>query len=105
MTKRKLGIRLFAGVLFAAMTVVGASPALAAGKTGTFNGCYAQWWNTAASGYCYSSSGSSKQLAVDCNNQRDYRGGWEWIDGTSAPFDSHDCRYSVQNAYVNQSTG
>ncbi|MDW5327627.1 hypothetical protein [Plantactinospora sp. KLBMP9567] len=103
--KRKMGVRLIVGSLFAAMTVVGVSPAFAAGKTGTFNGCYAQWWDTAGAGYCYSSSRSAKQLRVLCNNQGDYTGGWVVIEGTAAPFDRHECRYSVQSAYVNQSTG
>ncbi len=78
-------------------TVVVVEQAAAGGTSSTVHGCYGQWWNTAASGYCYGANGYYK-LHVSCSYQFDYTGSKRHIVGTAAPFDSHQCTFGAQNA-------
>jgi hypothetical protein len=75
---------------------VSAAPAHAAGKTGVYNGCYAQWWNTAVAGYCNNTPGwITVRLVVDCKLGNGHALNWHSINGTAAPFEHYECSFAV----------
>jgi hypothetical protein len=92
-----------AAVLLAGLAIVPLSgaPAGAAGKSETYLGCYAQWWNTAFAGYCYNTPQQvTVRLNADCSLETDYAGPWRTIHGTVAPFDNSECRHGVRSAWL-----
>lgn len=91
---------LLAAALCAAVAVVApTAPASASGITGTYNGCYAQWWNTYAGGYCNNTPGTiTVRLNVNCSWGLNHSLPWHTLSGSVNPFDEFECTWGVDNA-------
>jgi hypothetical protein len=79
--------------------------ASAAGTSPKTNGCYAQWWNTAFSGYCTPATATGWfRIFADCSWPQvpDVTGPWRYITkgSTVRPFDSRECAYGIHYAQV-----
>jgi len=100
--RAKIGILTTVAVMsFAAM----APAAWGAGTSPKTNGCYAQWWNTAFSGYCTPATVSGYyRIFADCAAPQapDIGGTWRYIGKGSMvrPFDSRECRFGINFARV-----
>jgi hypothetical protein len=91
-----------AALLVTTAMIVPAQAANASGRSGTLYGCYAQWWNTAFAGYCYSVPQTvSPWLWADCSGvEGDYNGPQVRITkgSSDAPFDNSSCIWGVKTA-------
>lgn len=82
--------------------------AMASGSSGSTNGRYARWWNTAFAGYCTPATAAGQyELVGVCDYQVDYYGPWRYIGRNSyiSPFDSSACRFSVSRSWVQYTNG
>ncbi|MBP2708166.1 hypothetical protein JOL79_30745 [Microbispora sp. RL4-1S] len=69
-------------------------------------GCYARWWDTAFAGYCSPATRTQQvKLHADCSGEPDYAGPWAYVaKGQYAePFDSDDCIFSADYAWIGYS--
>ncbi|MEU7911445.1 hypothetical protein [Microbispora bryophytorum] len=93
-----------ATLALAAGTIAGLSSAANAGGTsGSTYGCYAQWWDTAFAGKCSSATRDIWPVYVygDCAYELDQEdGAFSIKKGFSGTFDSNECTFSVNNAYL-----
>lgn len=103
--KMRMMSKVFSLAVLATFGFVTSVPlANAAGTSSSTNGCYAQWWNTAAAGKCVPAAANGRvSLWVDQVQQTDYSGAFKKVTKNNSynPFDSNEARFGVRSADVN----
>ncbi|MEV0621583.1 hypothetical protein AB0I81_50205 [Nonomuraea sp. NPDC050404] len=99
-----LGIAgLLTAVLSTGTVAMPTMSAHAGGKTKKTYGCYAKWWETAFAGYCDPATRDQDvRLEANCSLENDYSGRWFSVYKGSyhEPFDSSDCTFPVNGAWL-----
>lgn len=91
------------GALAAGVIALGfGAPAGAAGKTGTTDGCYTQWWNTAWGQGCSSATRNAIYYSsVDCSGADGGRELWVGRGVGSTSFQSGtDCWWGINSGKI-----
>ena len=92
---------LVAAAGFAGMLTL-APAASADGTSGSVNGTYARWWNTAFAGYGSNVNVAGRyQLRADRSSQTDYTGSFKHLSvGFTGKFDNSDSTFGVSSAWT-----